>query len=76
MWDILIGRIIMTNALTGGALPKGQMKILATVRKKLSWRKEMGVVFEAKDAFDWADLVKEILEFVEKFMVSTYLNTT
>lgn len=26
----------------------------------------MEVAFETKDAFDWADLVKEILEFVEK----------
>lgn len=34
--------------------------------KKLSWQKEMEVAFETKDAFDWADLVKEILEFVEK----------
>ena len=56
----------MTNALTGGALPKGQMAIPTTVCKKLSWQKEMEVAFETKDAFDWADLVKEILEFVEK----------
>lgn len=34
--------------------------------KKLSWQKEMEVAFETKDAFDWADLIKEILEFVEK----------
>lgn len=50
----------MTNALTGGALPKGQMEILATVRKKMSWQKEMEVAFEAKNAFEWADLVKVI----------------
>ena len=35
----------------------------------------MEVAFEAKNAFDCADLVKEIPEFVEKFMVLTYLNT-
>lgn len=52
------------------------MEIPATVRKKINLQKEMEVAFEAKDAFDWVDLVKGIPEFVEKFMVSTYLNTT
>lgn len=51
------------------------MEIPATIRKKMSLQKEMEVAFEAKNAFDWADLVKEIPEFVEKFMVLTYLNT-
>ncbi|KEK15564.1 hypothetical protein LR3_07260 [Limosilactobacillus reuteri] len=50
----------MTNALTGGALPKAQVEIPATIRKKMSLQKEMEVAFEAKDAFEWADLVKVI----------------
>ncbi|MBD5090886.1 MAG: AbrB/MazE/SpoVT family DNA-binding domain-containing protein [Lactobacillus sp.] len=66
----------MTKALTGKMSQKNRVVVPATVRKKINLQKEMEVAFEAKDAFDWADLVKEIPNFVEKFMVLTYLNTT
>lgn len=36
------------------------MVVPAIVRKKISLQKEMEVAFEAKDAFDWVDLVKEL----------------
>lgn len=64
------------KALTGKMSQKKRVVVPANVRKKINLQKEMEVAFEAKDAFDWANLVKEIPEFIEKFMVSTYLNTT
>jgi len=36
------------------------VEIPATIRKKMSLQKEMEVAFEAKDALDWADLIKVI----------------
>ncbi|MRN07187.1 AbrB family transcriptional regulator [Lactobacillus sp. 0.1XD8-4] len=54
----------MTKALTSKMSQKAQVEIPATIlfanSLKMSLQKEMEVAFEAKDALDWADLVKVI----------------